>query len=725
MPSHWSAHQLTEYLIGVSRPRERGETMAVALDRAIESLEAEVGALIRDGRAVAAVGFGTRGVPETFVQAGLEDTQTVLLEGIGLVHLVCGELDRVGARNSDGRGRLVVGRLCEGYSAEETQMLQGMALVLGLVLHNLEALQVERSRHRLVETLLSIQRAVSARRPLKDVLDAVTSGASTLLGDCPVALLLADPLVPGALIPASIFEFHELDAATLAAAERVMTGGTVPSVPTQGQVLVEPVVVDGEIAGCLTARVGREQVPGRSDGELLEAFAQQVSLALTDARTLDAVREAYHDSITGLPTRVLFLERAEQAWHTAHGHGTDLTVLFVDLDRFKAVNDTLGHQAGDDLLAQVARRIQACVRPSDVASRLGGDEFAVLLDGADLTVGVAVAERIIGAVAEAFTVSGRDVFIGASVGIAGLTATTENAGAMLGDADVAMYCAKRSGRGRAVVFKPSMHDDIATRLTMRSELQHAHTSGQLWIAYQPIVRLDTGAVDGVEALMRWTHPERGAIPPSEFIPIAEETQLIAELGTWVLRQSLVDVARWRRTHPDLNLSVNVSVRQIADPDLPAVIESALRSSGVDASALTLEITESILMEDPEAARRRLMALKNLGLHLAIDDFGTGYSSLAYVRQFPVDRVKIDRSFVMGLAADSPDDVAVVRSVVSLCRSLHLTTVAEGIERAEQAEILAELGCDHGQGYLFARPAAAQAWDGTPGIESIAAGRRRA
>ena len=336
-----------------------------------------------------------------------------------------------------------------------------------------------------------------------------------------------------------------------------------------------------------------------------------------------------------------------------------------------------------------------------------------------------MAERIIGAVAEAFTVSGRDVFIGASVGIAGLTATTENAGAMLGDADVAMYCAKRSGRGRAVVFKPSMHDDIATRLTMRSELQHAHTSGQLWIAYQPIVRLDTGAVDGVEALMRWTHPERGAIPPSEFIPIAEETQLIAELGTWVLRQSLVDVARWRRTHPDLNLSVNVSVRQIADPDLPAVIESALRSSGVDASALTLEITESILMEDPEAARRRLMALKNLGLHLAIDDFGTGYSSLAYVRQFPVDRVKIDRSFVMGLAADSPDDVAVVRSVVSLCRSLHLTTVAEGIERAEQAEILAELGCDHGQGYLFARPAAAQAWDGTPGIESIAAGRRRA
>jgi diguanylate cyclase (GGDEF)-like protein len=709
MSSHWSTHQMTEYLVGVSRPRKQGEAMAVALDRAIESLEAEVGALVRDGQAIAAVGFGNRGVPEAFVAGASGDTGSVSLDGIGVVHLVRGELDRLGARSSGGRGRLVVGRLGEGYSAEESQVLQGMALVLGLVLHNLEALQVERSRHRLVETLLAIQRAVSARRPLKEVLDAVTCGASTLLGGCPVALLLADPLAPGALMPASVFEFHELDAAALAAVEQVMAGGVGSSRSAEGDVLVEPVGVDGEIAGCLAARVNREQVPGLDDGELLEAFAQQVSLALTDARTLDAVREAYHDSITGLPTRVLFLERAEQAWHAALGHGHDLTVLFVDLDRFKAVNDTLGHQAGDDLLAQVARRIQACVRPSDVAARLGGDEFAVLLDRADVTVGVGVAERIIGALTQAFTVSGRDVFIGASVGIAGLTLTTTSAGAMLGDADVAMYCAKRSGRGRAVVFEPSMHDDVATRLTMRSELQHAQTSGQLWVAYQPIVRLDTGLVEGVEALMRWTHPERGAIPPSEFIPIAEESQMIVELGTWVLRQALAEVTRWRGARPDLGLSVNVSVRQIADPDLPAIIASALENSGVDASALTLEITESLLMDDPEASHRRLVALKDLGLHLAIDDFGTGYSSLAYVRQFPVDRVKIDRSFVRGLAADSPEDVGVVKSVLSLCQSLHMSTVAEGIERPEQAAILAELGCDLGQGYLFAAPAPAREW----------------
>jgi diguanylate cyclase (GGDEF)-like protein len=407
----------------------------------------------------------------------------------------------------------------------------------------------------------------------------------------------------------------------------------------------------------------------------------------------------------------------ERASRAALGHGHDLTVLFIDLDRFKAVNDALGHQAGDALLAEVARRIEACLRPEDTVARLGGDEFSVLLDRTGVETGVGVAGRVIAALTRAFVISGREVLIGASVGVAPLRAGQQGAGALLSDADVAMYCAKRSGRGRAVVFEPSMHDAVANRLTLRSDLLHAHDAGQLWLAYQPIVQIATGRVEGVEALMRWDHPERGAIPPSEFIPIAEETQMIVALGSWALHQGLAEVTRWRDRTPDLGLSVNVSARQIIDPGLPATVESALRESGFPAEALTLEITESILMEDPDLAREALVALKDLGLRLSIDDFGTGYSSLAYIRQFPVDHVKIDRSFIQGLSDDSPDDIAVVRSVLSLCHSLRLRTVAEGIEHPGQLSILADLGCDLGQGYLFSPPLASQQWaayaGGTP------------
>jgi diguanylate cyclase (GGDEF)-like protein len=715
MSAHWSTHQLTEYMFSVSRPQDAQAAMAVALEYAVEAVDAEVGVVIEGGTILAQVGFGARGVPTAFLQALTQATEVVDLVGVGPVHLARADLDKSGSWHAGGRdrGRLVAGRLSEAYAAEEVQMLQGMAFVLGLVLHNLDTLQAERSRHRLVETLLSIQRAVSARRPLKEVLDAVTEGASSLLGACPVALLLTDPGAGGALMPASVFDFPDLDAATLAVVEQVMAGGSARAQPAPGtgadQVMAEPVIVEGEIAGCLATRVNWSHPRAKEHGELLAAFAQQVSLALTDAQTLDAVREAHRDPITGLPNRALFLKQAERASRIATGHGKELTVLFIDLDRFKAVNDTLGHPAGDALLAEVARRIEACIRPCDLAARLGGDEFAVLLDDAGVELGRTVAERIITSLARAFVITGREVSIGASVGITQPTAAQRGAADLLSDADVAMYCAKRSGRGRAVVFEPSMHDDVATSLALRTDLARAHDSGQLWLAYQPIVDIGTGGVCAAEALMRWTHPERGAIPPSDFIPIAEETQMIIQLGAWALRQALTDAVPWRIRCPELSLSVNLSARQIADPRLPLAVASALELSGFPAEALTLEVTESILMEDPELARGRLVALKDLGLSLAIDDFGTGYSSLAYLRQFPMDVVKIDRSFIKGLAINSPDDIAVVRSVLSLCRSLRLRTVAEGIEQPDQWAILADLGCDRGQGYLFARPMPAQQW----------------
>jgi len=715
MTYHWSTHQLTEYLVSVSRPDDPAGAMQVALERAIEAVEAEVGAVIIDGQVQASIGFGARGVPAAFfsTETGAAGTaRTVELAGSGLLHLAGGALNKVAGRPDASSDRLITGRLDDSYAAEEIQMLQAMGLVLGLVLHNLNTLQAERSRHRLVETLLAIQRSISARRPLKELLDGVTEGASTLLGGCPVALLLSDPTAPGALLPVSVFDFTDLDEATLAAIDLAMANGQSRiEVSTSGDetVITEPVVVNHEVTGCLAARVKRKGVGLRDQGELLGAFAQQVSLALTNARTLDAVREALHDSITGLPNRALFLQRLDRASRVATGHGHDLTVLFIDLDQFKAVNDTLGHQAGDELLAEVGRRIKDCLRPEDLAARLGGDEFGVLVDQADVGLATALAARIIDVLARAFVISGREVFIGASIGVAPLTSRHQDAGALLSDADVAMYCAKRAGRGRSVVFEPRMLDAVANRLSLRTDLQHAQESGQLWLAYQPIVQIDNGRLRGVEALLRWQHPKRGQLRPHEFIPIAEETQAIVEIGAWVIRNGLAEVARWREGSPGLSLSVNVSARQIADTRLPVVISEALEASGFPAEALTIEITESILMEDPELARKRLTAMKDLGLRLAIDDFGTGYSSLAYVRQFPVDDVKIDQSFIAGLRPGAHDDIAVVRSVLSLCESLRLRTVAEGIERPEQWAILADLGCQLGQGFLFSRPLPAERW----------------
>jgi diguanylate cyclase (GGDEF)-like protein len=703
MSYHWSIHQLTEYLTGVSRPQDSSAAIQVALERATEALEAELGVVVIGDEITGKVGFGRHRVPAAFLTASDDDLLPV--PGLGDAHIVSGNLDTAG-RTGTSHARLVIGRMDEGYTAEEQQMLQGMALVLGLVLHNLATLEAERQRHRLVETLLRIQRAISARRPLPEVLDAITAGASALLGGCPVALLLTDAQATGVPRPASHCDFPELDRATLDAVRRVLNPAAAvprPRTSPDQAMLAERVMVGDEAAGCLVARPRDEQVQGRDPGELLTAFAQQVNLALTDAKTLDAVREAHHDSITALPNRGLFLERLDQQRLAAAAQGYDLTVLFIDLDRFKAVNDALGHQAGDELLAEVAQRILASIRPDDTAARLGGDEFAVLLHRAGADRGSAVAGRIIDALTRTFVISGREVLIGASVGIAAMTGGHDSASALLSDADVAMYCAKRSGRGRSVVFEPYMHEDVANRLSLRTDLQNARANGELWLAYQPILAIETLTVDGVEALMRWTHPVRGSVPPGDFIPIAEESDAILALGAWAIEAGVSQAARWRLDSPSLQLSLNVSARQVIDPALPRVLEATLGRHDVPAEAVVLEITESVLMNDADLARARLRALKDLGVRLAIDDFGTGYSSLSYLRQFPVDQVKVDRSFVARLTAGADDDIAVVRTILELCRSLRLQTVAEGIEEPEQLRILGELGCDLGQGYYFAHP----------------------
>jgi diguanylate cyclase (GGDEF)-like protein len=717
---HWSTHQLTEYFTAVSASADEQVAMRVAVERALEALDAEVGAVLLAGEDGVR---GLTGLPETVpaeqVRQSFGGAPTVELPLLGEAN------GAQSALGSDIDGELVVARVDDEFSTEERQMLRGMAQVLGLALRNLriltteralreeraseakqrlELLEVVRARQTLLETLLSIQRAISRREPLQSVLDAITEGVSGLLGQAPIALVLADPAEPTSLIVASRAHWPELagtaNAALEPAAEAIAAGETVRRSGPSGDLMVAtPFHVSGEVAGSLVAVGLAETDSAAENAGLLSAFGQQISLALTDARTVEAVREAYRDPLTGLPNRKLFLERLDQILGDARS--TAVVILFIDLDRFKSVNDSLGHNAGDELLAAVSERILTCLRTGDLAARLGGDEFAVLLEGVSVEDARAVAERIAVKVAAPFPLAGRQVYIGSSIGIADRTDGTEAAD-LLGNADVAMYRAKRAGSGQVVVFEPEMHAEQLSRLELRADLQDALAAGQFRFDVQPLVRLSTGELEGAEALLRWHHPRRGLVPPDQFIAITEETGLINEIGRWVLSEAVSQVAAWRRLQPRLTVSVNVSARQITDDRFVTDVADALDAAGVHGSALTLELTESVLATDPAKALTNLRLIKKRGVRLAVDDFGTGYSSLSYLRQFPVDQVKIDRTFVNGVTRSTQDN-ALVRAVVDLGRALHLEVVAEGIEDAEQLKALARMGCHLGQGYHLHRP----------------------
>jgi diguanylate cyclase (GGDEF)-like protein len=468
------------------------------------------------------------------------------------------------------------------------------------------------------------------------------------------------------------------------------------SVESEFRLEAVPVHVSGSATGSLVA-VQPAASGDEHQASLLAAFAQQVSLALTDARTVEAMREAYRDSLTGLPTRMLFLERLERSL----GERAQLVVLFIDLDRFKTVNDCLGHRAGDELLTEVAERIRETLRASDLAARLGGDEFAVLLE-ASADDGCRTAERIAARIAEPFLIAGRTVYIGASVGVAPWMGKGIKAAALVSNADVAMYRAKKAGSGRVAVFEPAMLTAVVTQLDLQMDLRNALAGKQLLVNYQPIVRLATGELSGVEALMRWRHPTRGLVPPDVFIPIAEQIGLINELGRWVLAEAVMELAELRRSQPELTVSVNLSPRELADPALVARVVETLAAAGLPGCALTVELTETALMTDPASAMRVLRSLRELGVRISLDDFGTGYSSLSYLRQFPVDQLKIDRTFVADVC-ESTEGRALVQAVIDLARALHLEVVVEGIEDAKQLRQLISMGCRLGQGYHMYRP----------------------
>jgi diguanylate cyclase (GGDEF)-like protein len=474
--------------------------------------------------------------------------------------------------------------------------------------------------------------------------------------------------------------------------------------------MAAPVHENGVAVGSLVVASYR---PGRrysqTEQDVLAAFAEHASLALTDARNFeDAMHQAFHDSLTGLPNRALFMDRLDHALLHARRHGETIAVLFLDLDRFKVVNDSLGHLVGDHLLSAVATRIQACVRDEDTVARLGGDEFTVLLENvAEGDEAVRVAGRIASALGDAFRLGGLEVFVTASVGIALNTPNHDDGTALLRDADVAMYRAKPGGRSRYEIFDPSMNVAALERLALESDLHHAVGPGgcaEFQVHYQPLVELASGRVAGLEALVRWRHPRRGLLAPGAFVALAEETGLIVPLGRWVLREACRQARAWQGVAGGhrLLMNVNLSARQLQDPDLATEVARTLAETGLAPNCLELEITESVLMSDAESSGRALAALQGLGVRLAIDDFGTGYSSLAYLKHLPVDTLKIDRSFVAGVARD-PADAAIVGAVVTLARALGLAVTAEGVETAAELAHLQGLGCDRGQGYYFARP----------------------
>ncbi|WP_246141990.1 bifunctional diguanylate cyclase/phosphodiesterase [Hyella patelloides] len=419
------------------------------------------------------------------------------------------------------------------------------------------------------------------------------------------------------------------------------------------------------------------------------------------------LHDALHDTLTGLPNRALFMDRLEQELKRTKTQSSYLfAVLFLDLDRFKLVNDSMGHLVGDKLLVEIARRLENCVRPTDTVARLGGDEFTILLENiSDVEVATLVAEKIYNSLTIPFALENYELFTTASIGIAFSSQGYDKPEDILRDADLTMYSAKERGKARYEVFDRSMHTRAIKRLHIENDLRRGIERKEFAVYYQPITSLSTGKISGFEALARWHHPERGFVSPGEFIPIAEETELIIPLGNWLLEEACQQLRKWQIKYPEyspIKVSVNLSGKQLREPTLIQQIDCILAKTQLPPNSLKLEITESILMENLETATQTLLDLRQKKIQLSIDDFGTGYSSLSYLHRFPVDTLKIDRSFISEMKSGQ-ENSAIVKAIITLAHMLNMDVIAEGIENMAQLEQLKILKCEHGQGYFFSRP----------------------
>jgi len=460
------------------------------------------------------------------------------------------------------------------------------------------------------------------------------------------------------------------------------------------------------------ARAEAERLRAEQAELHVEELNRYVEKLERTSRELQESREhfrhaAFHDALTGLPNRSLFTDHLRVALERARQNKEYLfCVLFLDLDRFKNINDSLGHPCGDELLILVARRLEACIRQTDMVARFGGDEFAILLDGMqDPTVAMTVAEKVQQAISAPFKLHNHEAVTTASIGVALGTNNYAEAEDVIRDADTAMYRAKEHGKARYEIFDTAMHTHAVTLLRLESDFRRALENQELCVYYQPIVSIGSGELHGFEALVRWRHPERGFVLPTDFIPLAEETGLIVPLGLNVLREACHQLRRWQQQsvlNRYLIMSVNLSGKQLMQPDLTEQIEEVLRESHLDPWHLKLEITETVVMENPALAAITLAKLRGLGVRLSIDDFGTGYSSLSYLNRFPVDTLKIDRSFVTTMS-EADENLQIVKTIVTLAGNLGMEVIAEGVETEDQLNLLKVLKCQYAQGYLFSEP----------------------
>ncbi|MEJ5868156.1 EAL domain-containing protein [Pseudokineococcus sp. 5B2Z-1] len=715
-----SQAQLVEFVAATSLSRSEAEVVGAAAELAATTIDAEVALLLDGEEVLSSTGWAPGADVGPLVRAlGACGSATVELEGLGPVTALAMPVPALGPG-----GHLVVARLDDGFEPAERALVMGMARLLGVSVDAARALEGERDaraqveetagerlrllaalreREMLLTTLLEVQRAISHRRPLEEVLDLVARGTSASLGGVPVALVLeSGPAGDRLGVVASTHPGAAASAEDLVAlAVRAVAEHGTSSERVGAEVrLAAPVHLQGRALGALLARVAPADAGAAET--LLAAFAEHASLALGDADTAAITRQAFYDQLTRLPNRTLLLDRLERALARRDGSARTTALLFVDLDRFKQVNDRYGHAVGDRVLAECAARVEGCLRADDTPARLGGDEFAVLLeDVASERHAVDVAERLVQAVSAPLRSLGIELGVGASVGVALAVDGEGDAHALLGEADLAMYRAKAEGGGAVVVFHPGMHAERTDRLALEADLARAVDREELVLHYQPVVDLRDGRVLGAEALVRWQHPVRGLLGPDVFVPVAEATGDIAAVGRWVLREACRAAARWRATAPSATVAVNVSPRQVSDPGFVALVRDALRDARLPPEALVLEITESMLLPGEAPVLQRLEELAHADVSVAVDDFGTGYSSLSSLRRLPVDELKVDRSFVRDMG--DREGLAVVRAVLDLARALGLRCVAEGVEHAEEAALLAGLGCERAQGYHFSRP----------------------
>jgi diguanylate cyclase (GGDEF)-like protein len=729
---------------GVVLVNERKRPIKIAFDLSLFALETAIALIVLHAVVGAADPFSPLGLAGIFAA-----TLAASIIGVAASFVVTSldegdfELDELGAASAIGAtiAAANTGIALVAAQAISSQPTFGLLLIVPavVVFFGYRALVAAREKHNRLEFLHETSRLIARSRELETGIQDVLAQTRSMFRTEVAEIVLAPPegsrtalrtivgpgndraamepfeLGRGHLVAHVLAERQPLLLARNDAAEALR--GHLPGTELTDAMIV-PLTGETTILGTLLVGSRRADVSSFSqeDLKLLETLAGQLGVSVENVRlgkTIGRLTElseqlkhqVFHDTLTGLANRALFSERLGHAVARQARAGGLLAVLFVDIDDFKAVNDSRGHEAGDELLVAVAERVRKCVREVDTVARLGGDEFAILLE--DLATDYdaePVAERVVGSFLRPFAIAGELASVSASVGVA-LGSGSQSPDNVLGNADVAMYRAKARGKAQYTVFEPSMRAELFRPIELRRDLQRAVERKEFMLHYQPIVSLSTGRLEGVEALIRWQAPGRGLVPPGEFIPLAEETGLIVEIGRWALHEACRRPRAWGIGYADetpLWISVNISKRQLEQAELVEDVADALKASGLDAHRLVLEITESVASLDDESMGAVLERLRGLGVRLALDDFGSGYSSLGRLQAMPLDMLKIDRQFVQS-AGSREQASQLTKTIIDLARTLGLTTVAEGIEQRDQRDLLVSLGCDLGQGFLFAKP----------------------